>query len=227
MTNELCASACAADNNTYSGTEAAGYCFCGDDHDYSKHGTSDICTRTCHGDSTQICGGHWAISIYVNIFDQVHLYTSYEDYWIPVDLLPLAMPVAIKDFHGCLRDCLFDGILNPKAVNSGSQDCHCFTDDNQAVMEPKERAFYHEYLRVAEKASTFIMRQKSGMTGHLSIAKDPSLRVMEVLLGDVQNVRVGSRVKCAHLCYIDAECDLFIFDVVSDTNLLCSIYKMI
>jgi len=37
-------------------------CFCG--NSYDRLGTANNCNRPCSGNSTQICGGPWALSVY-------------------------------------------------------------------------------------------------------------------------------------------------------------------
>ncbi|KAG8846898.1 hypothetical protein FRB96_001743 [Tulasnella sp. 330] len=60
MTPALCQQKCSG--YTYAGTEYQTECYCGNSMTASV--TSTACTLTCGGDSSQICGGSWAISIY-------------------------------------------------------------------------------------------------------------------------------------------------------------------
>ena len=42
--------------------QASSYCFCGDS--YGSFGEADGCSLSCHGDSSQTCGGSWRNSVY-------------------------------------------------------------------------------------------------------------------------------------------------------------------
>ncbi len=63
MTPALCSSLCTAISEPFFGLEAGEECFCGGD-DYGVYGDSTNCTMACSGDSTQTCGGSWALSVY-------------------------------------------------------------------------------------------------------------------------------------------------------------------
>ena len=62
MTVNKCASTCRAGGFPYFGVQAGKACFCG--IDYNSYGTASNCTTPCPGDSSQICGGSWANSVY-------------------------------------------------------------------------------------------------------------------------------------------------------------------
>ena len=221
MTNELCASACAADNYTYSGTEAGGYCFCGDDEDYSKHGPYDECYRYCPGDRMEYCGGHWAISMYTNTFDQIHIYTTRENHWIPVDTW---LPGSSDDFQRCLRDCLFGGFYYPSGVISGNLGCQCVVDFNQEDVVPSSGTSFHEYMQAVNKSSVFMMTKK-GEYKFFSVPTNPAMTTIGIKSGTLQEFHVESKGACAHLCISQEECDFFLIDIISETKLLCTIFK--
>jgi hypothetical protein len=62
MTIDKCLCLCSGFN--YAGLEAGNQCFCSN----ISSGGSDIlaayCSTSCQGDSSQICGGSWALSVY-------------------------------------------------------------------------------------------------------------------------------------------------------------------
>ena len=60
MTAAYCAELCA--DYLFFGTQYSSECFCG--NDYGTHGVSSNCNMECSGDSTEICGGGYANSVY-------------------------------------------------------------------------------------------------------------------------------------------------------------------
>ena len=50
-------------NYWYAGTEHKAQCYC--NNEYDLHGPADNCDSPCDGDSNQICGGVWALSVYL------------------------------------------------------------------------------------------------------------------------------------------------------------------
>lgn len=63
-TNEKCITYCTAQGYTLTGTENGGQCFCGNDLDGSEALDESSCSMACEGDSSDICGGGWALSVY-------------------------------------------------------------------------------------------------------------------------------------------------------------------
>ena len=65
MTVQMCLSICAKKGFRYSGLEWGYECYCGDEEsDYFQWTWPDLCDNQCTGDSTQICGGSNALSLY-------------------------------------------------------------------------------------------------------------------------------------------------------------------
>ncbi|VDI17420.1 Hypothetical predicted protein [Mytilus galloprovincialis] len=71
MENNFCLLYCKEQGYIYSGTENRAECHCGDDpYQYGPEDVSDYhmkdydCNRECVGDSEQICGGGWRLSVY-------------------------------------------------------------------------------------------------------------------------------------------------------------------
>ncbi|CAM9959403.1 unnamed protein product [Pylaiella littoralis] len=64
MTNEVCIAYCADQGYGYAGTQYSSECFCGDSFD--AHGSIEEteCSYPCQADSTESCGGKWALSVY-------------------------------------------------------------------------------------------------------------------------------------------------------------------
>ncbi|CAN0426489.1 unnamed protein product [Ectocarpus fasciculatus] len=63
MTMEMCEAECTG--NTYFGMQYGRECFCGGSStDLLEHGESSACTYECPGDSEQVCGGFYAMSVY-------------------------------------------------------------------------------------------------------------------------------------------------------------------
>ena len=61
---EACSAACSQGGFKYAGVEDSNECWCGNNEDYGRLGTSSMCVSSCTGDSTEICGGPWALNIY-------------------------------------------------------------------------------------------------------------------------------------------------------------------
>ncbi|CAG2249212.1 unnamed protein product [Mytilus edulis] len=71
LENNLCLLYCKEQGYMYFGTQNANQCFCGDDpYQYGPEDVSDYylgnydCNKQCCGDSEQICGGGWRLSVY-------------------------------------------------------------------------------------------------------------------------------------------------------------------
>ncbi|VDI03752.1 Hypothetical predicted protein [Mytilus galloprovincialis] len=71
MENNLCLLYCKEQGYMYSGTEFTVKCYCGDDpYQYGPEDVGDFykqaydCNYACIGDSNQICGGFWRLSVY-------------------------------------------------------------------------------------------------------------------------------------------------------------------
>ncbi|MBI5483296.1 MAG: WSC domain-containing protein [Deltaproteobacteria bacterium] len=62
MTTEACISACSQKGFMYAATQFGSHCFC--DNKYGGQGSASNCDMRCSGDSSQICGGHSANSVY-------------------------------------------------------------------------------------------------------------------------------------------------------------------
>ncbi|CAN0308076.1 unnamed protein product [Ectocarpus fasciculatus] len=63
MTKEVCEAECTG--NTYFGMQYGTECFCGGSStDLLQHGESTACDYECPGDSEQVCGGFYAMSVY-------------------------------------------------------------------------------------------------------------------------------------------------------------------
>ncbi|KAJ5652587.1 WSC domain protein [Penicillium longicatenatum] len=63
LTNEKCQATCKANGYVYSGTEYGSQCFCGNTIDNGGAPASG-CGTACAGDSTEICGGSNALSLF-------------------------------------------------------------------------------------------------------------------------------------------------------------------
>jgi hypothetical protein len=62
---EECINYCQKGNFLYAGLEAGFQCFCGNEYDSLGLRTGlEHCSSSCIGNSSQICGGSWALSIY-------------------------------------------------------------------------------------------------------------------------------------------------------------------
>ncbi|EIW68225.1 hypothetical protein TREMEDRAFT_44661 [Tremella mesenterica DSM 1558] len=63
MTTNVCVSYCGSQGYSYGGTEYGAQCFCGNSI-LSTARSSTGCNHACNGDSSQTCGGSYAINIY-------------------------------------------------------------------------------------------------------------------------------------------------------------------
>lgn len=62
-----CINFCREAGYVYAGLQYYYQCFCGNTFPKPKTNpklTEDICNMPCHGNASQICGGHWANSVY-------------------------------------------------------------------------------------------------------------------------------------------------------------------
>ena len=63
MTIEKCLEFCLNGGYTFAGVESEDECYCGNNAPSQNPIAYSECNSKCSGDSTQICGGHWKISI--------------------------------------------------------------------------------------------------------------------------------------------------------------------
>ncbi len=61
---ETCSAACSLGGFKYAGVEDGGECWCGNNEDYGRLGTSSSCVTSCSGNAAETCGGPWALNIY-------------------------------------------------------------------------------------------------------------------------------------------------------------------
>lgn len=64
MTNDKCVANCVSKGFSIAATEYGGQCYCGNDLVGSAKLAEDQCTIACEGNSKEVCGGSWAISVY-------------------------------------------------------------------------------------------------------------------------------------------------------------------
>ena len=64
ITLEYCAQLCANKTFRLAGTEDGSECYCGDKLNIDKPKVSTHCESKCNGNTSQSCGGDWAISIF-------------------------------------------------------------------------------------------------------------------------------------------------------------------
>ncbi len=62
MTVQDCIFMCAHKGYAYAGLQYGSQCFCG--NSYGRYGAVNNCNMRCSGDSSQVCGGFWANSVY-------------------------------------------------------------------------------------------------------------------------------------------------------------------
>lgn len=62
MTVELCSELCSKRGYRYAGVQFSSWCFCG--NRYGTFGKANNCNMKCSGNSSEICGGSWANSVY-------------------------------------------------------------------------------------------------------------------------------------------------------------------
>ncbi|CAN0056146.1 unnamed protein product [Ectocarpus sp. 6 AP-2014] len=70
MTAAVCSVLCAS--SAFYGTQYSSECWCGDNVDYDANGEG-VCDMACSGDSSQTCGGFYAMSVYENPDDSGYL----------------------------------------------------------------------------------------------------------------------------------------------------------
>ncbi|CAN0035905.1 unnamed protein product, partial [Ectocarpus sp. 12 AP-2014] len=63
MSVEKCIAACVAEGSQYAGIKEGNECRCGDDVDYTLHGTG-TCNFSCTGSDETTCGGEYAFDLY-------------------------------------------------------------------------------------------------------------------------------------------------------------------
>ncbi|KAH6610385.1 cooh terminal wsc domain-containing [Trichoderma cornu-damae] len=64
MTNDKCVANCLQKGFSIAATEYGGQCYCGNELVGSAKLADSQCSMACEGDSKQLCGGSWAISVY-------------------------------------------------------------------------------------------------------------------------------------------------------------------
>ncbi|KAL6910584.1 hypothetical protein GGI43DRAFT_390527 [Trichoderma evansii] len=64
MTNEKCVANCVSKGFSIAATEYGGQCYCGNELVGSSKLADSQCSIACEGNSAEICGGSWAISVY-------------------------------------------------------------------------------------------------------------------------------------------------------------------
>jgi len=64
MTNQKCVTHCQSQGFSVSGTEYGSQCFCGNSIQGPEKLDESSCDMACDGDSTDTCGGSWALSVY-------------------------------------------------------------------------------------------------------------------------------------------------------------------
>lgn len=71
-TPQKCIDACANYNFKYAAVQYEYQCWCGDE--YGRYGIAENCNQECPGDSSLMCGGRWANSVYeitnIGLFDK-------------------------------------------------------------------------------------------------------------------------------------------------------------
>ncbi|KAH0525182.1 hypothetical protein TsFJ059_007583 [Trichoderma semiorbis] len=64
MTNDKCVANCVSKGFSIAATEYGGQCYCGNELVGSSKLAENQCTMACEGNSKEVCGGNWAISVY-------------------------------------------------------------------------------------------------------------------------------------------------------------------
>ncbi|RFU79924.1 cooh terminal wsc domain-containing [Trichoderma arundinaceum] len=64
MTNEKCVANCVSKGFSLAATEYGGQCYCGNELVGSAKLADSQCSVACEGNSKEVCGGSWAISVY-------------------------------------------------------------------------------------------------------------------------------------------------------------------
>ncbi|KAI8512191.1 hypothetical protein Bbelb_088300 [Branchiostoma belcheri] len=65
MTTAVCVAHCRRNGYAYAGTQYASQCFCGTAAEFARLRSSGGCNKRCKGNSKEICGGTWRMSVYV------------------------------------------------------------------------------------------------------------------------------------------------------------------
>ncbi|ELT87816.1 hypothetical protein CAPTEDRAFT_210861, partial [Capitella teleta] len=95
--NGRCIRECANRGFTFAGTSTSNECHCGNNYDYEKHGKkAGTCTRKCHNNPSETCGGDWRLQIYSDVIE--------------------CKGVKGKDYHEDCHKCL---------NTAGSYTCNC------------------------------------------------------------------------------------------------------
>ncbi|KAJ9154717.1 WSC-domain-containing protein [Pleurostoma richardsiae] len=64
MSNDKCVTYCQGKGFSLAGTEYGGQCFCGDELVSVQLQDESLCSATCEGDASAVCGGDWSLSVY-------------------------------------------------------------------------------------------------------------------------------------------------------------------
>ena len=76
-TIEWCYDYCTKKSYDYFAVEDSDQCFCGSQANYEIYGPSVHCNHACRDDSSQICGGDWALSVYQPTYSYIGCFADY------------------------------------------------------------------------------------------------------------------------------------------------------
>lgn len=135
MTNDFCILACTDKEYAFAGTEATEWCFCGDDpyrdttHFPKVQETG--CTTVCAGDYSQICGGHWRLSIYHTGLKDPHK-AVYEVLRNDVALLATPLETISMEINAiqCATLCSENDPCSVFSISTDSYQCQLYTYRN-------------------------------------------------------------------------------------------------
>eukprot|EP01060_Flectonema_neradi_P041556 TRINITY_DN98_c0_g1_i4.p1 TRINITY_DN98_c0_g1~~TRINITY_DN98_c0_g1_i4.p1 ORF type:complete len:469 (+),score=99.64 TRINITY_DN98_c0_g1_i4:261-1667(+) len=123
MTIEWCLDYCVTQKSyDYFAVEAKSWCLCGSAAEYTKFGPSEYCNMPCDGDSDEICGGDFAMSVYKPSYVLVGCYSdSLEEPDLPVGNTSTSNSAA-----SCHRYCselgyTYFGLENSTQCNCGNE----------------------------------------------------------------------------------------------------------
>jgi hypothetical protein len=149
ITVEACHSACSAASHPYSGVEAGSECWCGDTLNsnipiYSGSNENKMCNVACYGDSTQVCGGYWALNVYLDSSVTTTVPTVIKKTGLPYNVAYLGcfgdsvnriLPIKMQDqgtmtFEMCHALC--SAAHHPYFALESGQECYCSDNFNVA-----------------------------------------------------------------------------------------------
>ncbi|XP_063418865.1 uncharacterized protein LOC134701659 [Mytilus trossulus] len=234
MENNLCLLYCKEQGYMYSGTEVSKECHCGNDpyqygpedvNDYYLKGDFD-CDFECRGDSEQICGGGWRLSVYETVSSTVIVSNDYVGCFIDTPLRLLSHQYKLNgsdppdmENNKCLLYC-----KEQDYMYSGTQvgrQCFCGDDPYTYGPEDVSEGYIRNYTcdrqcgGDSEQICGGGWRLSVYETGYISLTQGQvQFKLISngtfITASANQVMKSSSKIDCALYCKISDSCKVFV-----------------